>query len=283
MSGGGVETGGRVHAGPLGTGSPTAPGSVRVRALSFTPVKGTRLRSAEAFELGRDGVASDRRYYVVDERGRMLNAKVLGELQAVLSELTGAGALRLTFPDGRVVEAEPRDGASIRTRFYSQSREHRLVEGPWSDALSQYLERPVRLVHATTPGRAVDRGARGAVSLISRASLETLAAEAELDSLDARRFRMLVEVDGLEANEEDAWVGRRVRVGAALVRFHGHVGRCLITSRDPESGVIDVPTLDVLAGYRGNLETTEPLAFGVYGEVIEPGSVRLGDGVTVEG
>ena len=84
----------------------------------------------------------------------------------------------------------------------------------------------------------------------------------------------------LDAHAEDNWVGRQVQVGAATVSFTGHVGRCLITSRDPDSGEIDLPTLDVLGEYRSDLNTTEPLPFGIYGEVIEPGEIRVGDRVT---
>jgi len=46
-------------------------------------------------------------------------------------------------------------------------------------------------------------------------------------------------VDGVEAHAEDRWVGREARVGEALLRFNGHVGRCLITSRDPDTGKVD--------------------------------------------
>ena len=93
---------------------------------------------------------------------------------------------------------------------------------------------------------------------------------------------MLVEIDGVAAHEEDEWVGARVRIGEVLVRFGGHVGRCLITSRDPESGVVDLPTLDVIRDYRGGVDATEPLPFGIYGEVVEPGRVAVGDPVSVE-
>ena len=43
-----------------------------------------------------------------------------------------------------------------------------------------------------------------------------------------------------------------------------------------ETGVLDLPTLDVVRGYRGEVESTEPLPFGVWGEVLEPGSVAPG-------
>jgi MOSC domain-containing protein len=93
---------------------------------------------------------------------------------------------------------------------------------------------------------------------------------------------MLIEVDGIEAHEEDTWVGRRSRIGEALLEWGGHVGRCLTTSRDPESGRVDLATLDLLREYRADLDTTEPLPFGVYGSVVEPGVVRIGDRVTIE-
>src|SRR5437868_1140748 len=84
--------------------------------------------------------------------------------------------------------------------------------------------------------RAVDRGPDGAVSLISTASLARLADQAGRSSVDSRRFRMLIEVDGVGAHEEDGWVGRTLEVGEVTLRCHGHVGRCVITSRHPESG-----------------------------------------------
>jgi uncharacterized protein YcbX len=60
----------------------------------------------------------------------------------------------------------------------------------------------------------------------------------------------------------------------------GHVGRCLVTTRHPDSGLSDLPTLELLS-YRRELATTEPLAFGVYGEVLEPGRVRVGSVVAL--
>jgi uncharacterized protein YcbX len=94
---------------------------------------------------------------------------------------------------------------------------------------------------------------------------------------------MLAEVEGIDAHAEDDWVGSSVRLGEALVRFEGHVGRCNITSRHPVSGEADTPTLKILGRYRQELETTEPLAFGVYGRVLEPGTLRVGAAVAVEG
>ena len=127
------------------------------------------------------------------------------------------------------------------------------------EALSEFFGRPLRIV---APETGVDRGARGAVSIISRASVQHLAAVAGADEIDARRFRMLIEVDGVEPYEEDSWVGREIRIGPARVRVQGNIGRCLVTSRDPDSGTIDLPTLDLLGTYRRDVPATEPLPLG---------------------
>jgi uncharacterized protein len=255
-----------------------------VVGLTYTPVKATRLHAVSRLDLGPDGVADNRRFYVIDARDRMVNGKIIGELQTVIADYSAADRrLRLQLPDGRVVEEEIRLGDELDTRFFSAERRARLVEGPWSEALSEVAGRPLRLVEMCGTGLGVDRGTDGAVSLISRASLARLASAGAVEGpIDVRRFRMLVEIDGVDAHEEDGWVGGRpVRIGDAVVAFGGHVGRCLITSRDPDTGVVDLPTLDILGSYRGTLGTTEPLPFGVWGRVVEPGTVKVGDEVSV--
>ncbi len=253
---------------------------ISVTALSTSPIKGTRLHRVEEVELGPTGARGDRRFFVIDARGRMINAKRLGALQAVVAALRD-GRLSLTFPDGSVLEAVPEGGRHLTARFYSRTLDGRIVEGPFADALSEHLGERVELVEPAIA--AVDRGEAGAASLISRASLAALADAAGEPDVDSRRFRMLIEVDGIGAHGEDRWVGRELRIGEASIRFNGHVGRCLITSRDPETGTVDLPTLDVLSSYRGAVDTTEPLPFGIYGQVLEGGVVRVGDLVsTVE-
>jgi uncharacterized protein YcbX len=126
----------------------------------------------------------------------------------------------------------------------------------------------------------VDRGRDGAVTLLSIASLERLRDEAgETEAVDGRRFRMTFGIEGLKAHEEDDWVDREVRVGDALVRVGGNVGRCAATTRQPDTGVVDFKTLHYLKAYRDEAETTEPLPFGVHARVVEPGHVRIGDAV----
>ena len=70
-------------------------------------------------------------------------------------------------------------------------------------------------------------------------------------------------------------------MGEAVVVPQGNVGRCVITTQNPDTGQTDLDTLKGLAGYRRDLETTEPLPFGVHAAVAQPGRVRVGDAVTL--
>jgi uncharacterized protein len=251
----------------------------RVSGLATTTVKSTRLASVERIELDELGARGNRAFCVIDDRGRMVNAKRFSSLQTVRS-LHDDGALVLTFPDGSRAGGPVEYGETLPIKFFSHVCAARLLVGPWSQALSDYIGAPLRIVE---PEVGVDRGRDGGVSVISRASVQHLAAVAAEDSVDARRFRMLIEVDGVAPYEEDTWVGHRIRIGLTLVAMHGNVGRCLVTGLDPETGIATLPTLDLLGSYRRHVETTEPLPFGIYGEVLEPGPVIVGDPVVVEG
>ena len=257
----------------------------KVAWISVAPVKGLALLQREGIVLEPFGVAENRRFYLVDERGTLVNGKRLGPLVRVVPEYDEtAGTLTFHLPDDEVVSGEVELGAQIVTTFYGRPVKGRLVEGPWSDALSTLSGTRLTLAQTEELGAGPDRGSRAGVSLVSTASLDALAQAAGTDGrVDGRRFRMLFGVDGTAAHEEDEWIGRRVAIGEAVVRPRGNVGRCAVTTQNPDTGRPDFDTLRVLGSYRGSVPTTERLPFGVWGEVVEPGKVRLGDEVTPAG
>ncbi len=255
---------------------------ISVTRLALTAVKAMRLREVTAVALDEHGARGDRDFYVVDQRGRMVNGKQYARLQCVVADYDPDTAeLALTFPGSGSVRDVLEYGATVVASFYRRRDEVPELRGPWSEAVSEFIGAPLRLVAAARGG--ADRGRRGTTSLVSQASLTRLAQLAEREMVDSRRFRMLIEIEGVAAHEEDGWVGRRVRVGESLLKMHGHVGRCLITSRDPDTAESDLATLDLLRGYRDDQAATEPLPFGIYGEVLEAGCVRVGDPVAVDG
>jgi uncharacterized protein YcbX len=210
----------------------------------------------------------------------MVSLKRLGALASVVAEHdAAAGTLSLRFADGREVAGAVALGAPEPVRFHGLTLAARPVAGPFSAALSAHAGARVRLV-AASDRSGVDRGRDGAVTLLSEGSLERLRAESGADApVDARRFRMTLGIEGVEPHAEDGWIGSEVRVGEARVHVSGNVGRCAVTTRDADTGEVDLPTLKLLQAYRGEAETTEPLPFGVHARVVEPGRVRVGDAV----
>jgi uncharacterized protein YcbX len=254
--------------------------AARIAWITVAPVKGMALEQRREVQLEPFGVLENRRFHVVGEGGRLLNGKQLGELQQIAASWDGeTDRLTFGFPDGSAADGAVELGEPVTTNFYGREVEGRLVVGPWSDALTSFVGRDLRLVQAARPGGGLDRG-RAGVSILSTGSLEAMREAAGIDEpIDPRRFRMLFGVEGIGPHAEDSWVGRRLRIGEATVSVRGNVGRCIVTSRHPETGVRNLPTLDVLAEYRDGIETTEPLPFGIWAQVEEPGRVALGDPV----
>ncbi len=252
--------------------------TAHVSWISLTPVKATMLHLVEEAELLESGVRGDRRFYFVTERGRLVSNKDHGPLQLVRADYDAeADALSLRFADGEVVEGQVERGDEIETTFHKRPRAAREVVGPWAAAVSELMGQPVRLVEPELP--APDRGRGGAASVLATASLERLARQLGVDTVDGRRFRMNLGIEGVEAHEEDGWRGRRVQVGDAVLIPQGNVGRCAITTQNPDTGQVDLDTLKALAGYRSAVETTEPLPFGIHAAVAQAGRVRVGDTV----
>ncbi len=251
-----------------------------VSRLSIAPVKGMALLHPEGVRLETFGVADNRRFYVVDEGGRRYGQIRDGSLVRIVPDYDSEEArLALRFPDGTVVDGELALGEEIVTDFYGRPVQGHVVEGPWSEAVSRFAGRRLRLVRADDPGAGVDRD-RGPVTMLSDASLAALARQVARDSVDGRRFRMLIAIAGCDAHEEDEWLGGLVRVGDAVVRLHEQVARCAITTQSPETGVPDLDTLREIARYRGTRgDDGKYIDFGVFGEVEQPGQIRVGDPV----
>jgi uncharacterized protein YcbX len=254
--------------------------TARVAWISRTPVKALALDHLQEAALGEGGLEGDRRFYLVGATGRLISNKDFPELQLVRADYDAqADVLTLTLADGREVTGSIERGEEVTTTFHRRQRPARLVIGPWTDALSDLAGEPLRLVEPSTSG--VDRGRNGAATLLGTASLVALGSTLGVAELDGRRFRMNFGIDGLEPHEEDKWIGRRVAVGDAVVIPHGNVGRCVITKQNPDTAVSDLDTLNGLAAYRGDVDSTEPLPFGVHAGVVEPGRVRVGDAVSL--
>jgi uncharacterized protein YcbX len=246
---------------------------MRIEAIYISPVKSLALQRVERVHLGPHGIYEDRRFFLISDRDRLVSQREAASLTQVQAVYTREPELlRLIFLDGRVIEGTPLPGAPITARFFGKvDVAGALVEGAWSEALSAFIGMPVRLVKATKS--AFDAAA---VSICSTASVQAFRDHAGAVAVDERRFRPNFYISGVEAHGEDAWVGGELRVGpAARVHIVMRDPRCVITTHNPDTGEHDLNALRVIGDYR--TDQPKEANFGVYGRVITPGDVAVGD------
>jgi uncharacterized protein len=158
-----------------------------------------------------------------------------------------------------------------------------------ADALSGYVmslrENPLRDQPARLPLKLVGDGvaplyqdnSAGQVTLHSRESLASAAAALGDVQLSEHRFRHNIVIDGVHAWEEQAWVGRGLRVGGVAFETVVPKVRCLATHANPHSGERDLPVMQTLVRAFAQQEPT----FGVGMLSRDGGDIRVGDDLAV--
>ena len=138
------------------------------------------------------------------------------------------------------------------------------------DALEADLGRPVTLVRDLAGQQDLGR------SLLITTEASLRAVEAALGvPLDLRRFRPNVHVAlDAPAYAEEAWQGRRLRVGETELELLHPCERCVIPTRDPGTTERLPELLRWLARERRSL-------FGINARAHGPGTLRTGDAVTL--
>lgn len=213
----------------------------------------------------------DRRWAVAHERSKLdggwakkvnfLRGVAAPALMAVEAKLdTSAKALTLSHPNLAPVTVHPD-----------------LPDD--SDALIEWLHAlwPIDLPSPTKVYRAKDSALTdvpGAwLSINSTSSLKALSHRTGAD-LSPHRFRGNIWVDGLAPWEEAGWLGKRLRIGDAVLEVKDQITRCKATMANPVTGQRDVDVLETLNDL-GHQE------FGVYAEVVESGDIALNAPVEV--
>jgi MOSC domain-containing protein len=249
-----------------------------VAGFTTTPVKSMALTRPDRIELTTQGALGDRRFVCVRPDGERLRGISKAALMPIRPSYdASAECLTLRFPDGSVVDGDAASLAEpVTVALFDRSVPARIVTGPFTDAIRAHADDDTLLLaRVLEPEYA---GGKHRASIISRASVADVGAHTGDAALDPRRFRMLIEVDGVEPYAEDAWQGRRVRFGGAVIRLGDRMPRCVMTTLDPESGVQNAPVLDALAEHR---KVGTGLLLGVCGDVEQPGAIAVGDDVVI--
>ncbi|TCC65861.1 MOSC domain-containing protein [Kribbella pittospori] len=175
----------------------------------------------------------------------------------------------VTMPAPGVVELRHRacpNGSSVRSDQAQPDQEA---------VLRQWFGEPgLRLVHGDAA--ALWDVADAELSVINLATIRALE-QLIGTTLDIRRFRANVYVDGLPAFAELSWVGRRIRLGDCEVEVIRPIARCRATSANPRTGERDLEFPSLLTRAVGLPH------LGVYARLVGPARLHVGSTVVVSG
>jgi uncharacterized protein YcbX len=254
-----------------------------VTRLSITPVKGLSLQHPSSIDLTVQGAVGYRLFYLVDDTGRLQSCTHhpgLYGLRAVYDDENRR--LQVSRNSEVLLEGTVEPSRPIDTDLHGLRtiRSAAVADPAWGTFFSDAIDRRVHLVQAEQPAHDVRPA-----TLLGAASVEELAGQAGLPEVDARRFRMLIEFSGDVPHVEDTWAGMLLEVGDALLRAGGPVKRCAATTRDPDTGRVDLQTLRLINAYRDRQHTALGVGttFGIYADVVEPGTISVGDNLAVHG
>ena len=265
---------------------------MRLASIHIYPLKAARAVDLEESFVEPWGLGGDRRWLLVDRKGRFISQREEPSLARVVVQ-PGAGSISVSADGGPgLAVTRPPAGAPLLKVTVWSSALLAAAACPAADAwFSAYLGGPVRLVYLDDPTRRpVDPqyGRNGDVVsfadgypllLTSAGSLgelgDWLAAHGEIP-VPMTRFRPSVVVAGAPPWAEDGWL--RIRIGAVPFRVVKPCGRCVVTTTDQITGQRGRQPLKMLGRRR---------RFGkelVFGQNLIPdsgGIIRVGDPVEI--
>lgn len=237
----------------MGTERSGSDGVGSVARLWRYPVKSMSAEALDEVELSWAGLAGDRRWAFLraDSEKNDFPWQTIRENPEM-----GGYRPRLTHP-------KRPDKSTVNVR--APNGDQYDISDP---ALASLVGDGVRLMR-------LNRGAFDAMP-VSLITTQTVAAICDLASVpvDALRFRPNLLVDSRldEPFHEDEWVGSVIRIGGARIRVDRQDSRCVVVNVDPATAEKNQRVLKVIGRRRG-------AALGVYGTVVEPGSIHIGDTV----
>jgi uncharacterized protein YcbX len=248
-----------------------------VARFNVTPVKSTALHHPDSIDLRREGAVGDRRFVFARSDGTRLHGISKAPLMPVVSTWSAADErLTMRFPDGSSAEGSALPvGERVDIKLFDRTVPARAIDAVLTEAIRRLVDETLTVFRVEEPEFAGGRHRASIISLASVADVGSLGGDA---GLDPRRFRMLIELDGVDAYAEDGWQGRRLHVGEAVIRIGARVDRCVMTNLAPGTGANDFDTLKVLSRHR---RVGPELLLGVYGNVERPGLIGVGDTATV--
>ncbi|MBE9126634.1 MULTISPECIES: MOSC domain-containing protein [unclassified Coleofasciculus] len=262
---------------------------IKLSGIYIYPIKSAGGISLETSQVGTHGFQYDRRWMLVDERGKFLTQRQLPHM-ALIKVQFGEGELGVEAPNQSPlsIPIELESDRPISVQVWNDICDAIPLPQKVNQWFSEFLDIPCQLVympensirpinpHYANPNEQVSFADGFPFLLISEASLQDL--NDRLDQpIPMNRFRPNLVVSGCEAFAEDSW--RQIRIGSIPFRVVKPCSRCVITTVDQSQGLRGKEPLVTLAKYR--LRDGQ-IFFGQNLIQEQLGTLRVGEAVEIE-
>ena len=263
---------------------------MRVAEIRLYPIKACAGISVTSAMLERRGFSGDRRYMLVDERGRFLTQRNHARMANIrVSETDSGWAVDAPGQESLDLPRRLNSGPQIPATVWSDTLELTEAAPEVNDWFSDALEQSCRLVNMSDRHlRPLKRG-RGRVSdrvSLADGSPVLLTATASLEDLNRRlprpvpmiNFRPNLVAETSTAFEEDEW--QRIRVGSAELDVAWPCTRCVVTTIDAETARKD-PAGEPIRTLKTFRRAPEGVLFGQNLIPRRLSTVRVGDPIDI--
>lgn len=221
-----------------------------VRTLRRYPVKSMGGEALASVDVDRRGLVGDRWFAVRDADGRLASGK---------------DSRRFRRRDTVFDYTARTTGDHVEVRGAAGT--WRVGEPDLDLELSQAMGAPV----AVQPEGDVPHQDDGSISLIGSATLAWCVEQWGIDA-DPRRLRVNIVVDTAEPFVEEEWLGGAVAIGSSVLRPLQRIPRCRMIDIDQDGATSEGRWLRLLGEHR-------EASLAIYADVVEPGTIAVGDGV----
>ncbi|HTC93528.1 MAG TPA: MOSC domain-containing protein [Terriglobales bacterium] len=260
-------------------------------SLHRYPVKSMMGEELNAAHITQRGLFGDRSYALCDaETGKVVSAKNpkkwpgLFSHRAAYTTPPAAGsavpAVRVTLPGGDFVVSSSPDFApalsaslgrsvTLLTRPPPQAQ----LEEYWPD-IEELANRDVVTDEAMPPGTFFDLAL---LHVLTTGTLDRLRELNPRSRFEPRRFRpnLIIDTGDRKGFVENDWIGKTITVGSEVrIQVTGPCPRCVMTTLAQADLPKDPAILKTAAQHN-------KVAVGVYASVVQAGTIRIGDTITV--
>lgn len=260
-------------------------------SLHRYPVKSMMGEALNAAEVTGSGLCGDRSYALRDtETGKIVSAKNprkwpnLFSYHATYTDSPKSGAdmppVRVTLPDGGAAVSTMADFSATLSAKLGRSvtllaapPQDPQLEEYWPD-MEELSNRDVVTDEAMPQGTFFDCAT---LHVLTTGTLDRLRELSPRSRFEPRRFRpnIIADTGDQKGFVENDWIGKVIAIGPeVLIKINGPCPRCVMTTLSQADLPQDTGVLKTAANYNA-------AKVGVYASVIQTGTIRIGDTLSV--